>query len=276
MDNDERRRSGIIPALTREPDRTHASDLRTLVVVPTYNERTNLPLLVDQVMQKTPYSVLVVDDASPDGTGQVAEELARRYQHRISVLHRSPPRGLGRSYRDGFKRALEMGADFVCQMDADLSHDPAYLPQLVAAAADADVVVGSRYLTGVSVANWPLYRLLLSLGGNAYVRTITGLQVWDATSGFKCWRRSALSRVLEIPLRSEGYALQFEMLFHAARSKLRIVELPIIFVERREGASKMSGRVMRESLVRPLQLVLSRSSRHHVETQPLSSEMRAR
>ena len=227
-------------------------------------------------MEKTPYSVLVVDDASPDGTGQLAEDLARQYEPRISVLHRSPPRGLGRSYRDGFRRALEMGADFVCQMDADLSHDPAYLPQLVAAAADADIVVGSRYLTGVSVANWPLYRLLLSLGGNAYVRIVTGLRVWDATSGFKCWRRAALSSVLDIPLRSEGYALQFEMLFHAARAKLRIVELPIIFVERREGASKMSGRVMRESLIRPLQLIFSRSSRNRVEQQQLSSEMRIR
>lgn len=247
---------------------------RMVVVVPTYNERTNLPLLIGQVMEQTGFSVLVVDDSSPDGTGQIAEDLSRSYAGRVAVLHRSPPRGLGRSYQEGLRRALELGAEVICQMDADLSHDPAYLPQLVAATDEADVIVGSRYVTGVSVANWPLHRLLLSLAGNAYVRMITGLRVRDATSGFKCWRRSALNRVLDSPLRSEGYALQFEMLFHAARARFRIVEIPIIFVERREGASKMSWRVMRESLLRPLQLMLSRPSRAPVDAHPRSSEMR--
>jgi dolichol-phosphate mannosyltransferase len=233
----------------------------TVVVVPTYNERTNLPILVAQVMQDTPYSMLVVDDASPDGTGEVAETLTRRYPGRVAVLHRSPPRGLGRSYLDGMRRALELGAELVCQMDADLSHDPEYLSALVAASGNADVVVGSRYLTGVSVANWPLHRLMLSVAANRYVRMITGLPVRDVTSGFKCWRRKALLSVLDMPLRSGGYALQFEMLFYAAQDRQRIVEVPIIFIERREGASKMSGRVIRESALRPLQLILTNRSR---------------
>ena len=248
----------------------------TVVVVPTYNEHTNLPILVNQVMEKTPFSILVVDDASPDGTGRIAEELACAYPGRLAVLHRSPPRGLGRSYVDGMRRALELGAEFVCQMDADLSHDPEYLSTLVTTAAHADVVVGSRYLTGVSVANWPLHRLLLSLAANRYVRTVTGLNVRDATSGFKCWRRKALISVMDVPLRSEGYALQFEMLFHAAREGQRIVEVPIVFIERREGASKMSGRVIRESFLRPLQLLLTRPSRVPFGHRTSSGEMRIR
>ena len=231
---------------------------RTLVVIPTYNECVNLPLITHRIMRETPFSLLVVDDNSPDGTGAIADRLATQYHDRMTVLHRTGPRGLGRSYLDGMRYALAHGAERVCQMDADLSHGPEYLPALVAATTDADVAVGSRYLTGVSVANWPLRRLLLSLGANAYVRLVTGLPVHDTTSGFKCWRRDALAQVLEQPIRSEGYALQFEMLFHAHRFARRIVEVPIVFVERCEGASKMSGRVIFESMLRPLALVLSR------------------
>jgi len=232
----------------------------TVVVVPTYNERTNLPVLVRRVMQETSYAMLVVDDASPDGTGEAADDLSSQYPNRIAVLHRRPPRGLGYSYIEGMRLALDLGAEIVCQMDADLSHDPQYLHALVTAADEADVAVGSRYVTGVSVANWAVHRLLLSLAANRYVRTITRLPIADVTSGFKCWRREALMSVIEKPLRSGGYALQFEMLFYAAREGFRIVEVPIIFVERRDGASKMSGRVIRESMLRPIQLRLMRRS----------------
>jgi dolichol-phosphate mannosyltransferase len=231
---------------------------RTLVVIPTYNECVNLPRITQRILQETPFSILVVDDDSPDGTGAVADELARGAPDRMAVLHRTGARGLGRSYVDGMRRALALGAERVVQMDADLSHGPEYLTTLVAATDTADVAVGSRYLTGVSVANWPLRRLLLSLGANHYVRLITGLPVRDMTSGFKCWRRDALWRVLQQPILSEGYALQFEMLVHAHRFGHRIVEIPIIFVERRDGASKMSGRVIWESMWRPLALRFGR------------------
>ena len=245
----------------------------TLVVIPTYNERENLPTLVRKVIETTPFAVLVVDDASPDGTGRVADELVSAYPGRVAVLHRGGRRGLGRSYRDGFRHALHLGAEIICQMDADLSHDPGDLPRLVSASADADVVVGSRYIRGAAVANWPLHRLLLSRAGNAYVRIVTGLRLRDVTSGFKCWRRSALAAVMNQPLHSDGYAVQFEMLFHAARARMHLVEIPIIFVERREGVSKMSGRVIRESLMRPIQLLLSRPVHVAVDARALSSDV---
>jgi dolichol-phosphate mannosyltransferase len=238
----------------------HFARPQTLVIIPTFNERINLPLVVGRIMRETPFAVLVVDDDSPDGTGRVADELAAQHPGRLTVLHRQPPRGLGRSYVDGMRHALALGATRICQMDADLSHGPEYLQTLVEATEHADVAVGSRYVTGVSVANWPLRRLLLSLVANNYVRLITGLPVRDTTSGFKCWRHEALRAVLDEPLRSDGYALQFEMLFHAHRRGRRIVEVPIVFVERRDGASKMSGRVIWESVLRPIGLIFSRPS----------------
>lgn len=230
----------------------------TRVVIPTYNERANLPIIAERIIRETTFSLLVVDDNSPDGTGRIADELAAAHPDRVAVLHRTGIRGLGRSYIDGMRHAIALGADRICQMDADLSHGPEYLEALVAATNEADVAVGSRYSTGISVANWPLRRLLLSMLANTYVRWVTGIPVRDTTSGFKCWRRDALLAVLQQPLRSHGYALQFEMLFHAYRFRRRIVEVPIVFVERREGVSKMSGRVILESVVRPFGLVLSR------------------
>jgi dolichol-phosphate mannosyltransferase len=231
----------------------------TLVVIPTYNERDNLPVITRRVLHETACSILVVDDNSPDGTGAIADELVAQHPDRVAVLHRRGPRGLGRSYVEGLAHAITLGAERVCQMDADLSHGPEYLNALVAATDRADVAVGSRYATGVSVANWPLRRLLLSLAANSYVRMITGVPIRDLTSGFKCWRRDALRLVLQQTLRSGGYALQYEMLFYAHRFRRRIVEVPIVFVERREGASKMSGRVIWESVWRPLSLVLRRA-----------------
>lgn len=248
-----RRDIGVVPCM-------FIASPRTLVVIPTYNERVNLPVITHRIMRETTLSVLVVDDHSPDGTGDVADDLASQYSSRMAVLHRTGPRGLGRSYLDGMRYALAVGAERICQMDADLSHGPEYLHELVTATNTADVAVGSRYINGVSVANWPLRRLLLSLTANRYVRTITGLPVRDTTSGFKCWRREALWHVLQQPLLSQGYSLQFEMLFHAFRARQRLVEVPIVFVERREGASKMSWRVIWESVWRPIGLVLSRPS----------------
>jgi dolichol-phosphate mannosyltransferase len=232
---------------------------RVLVVTPTYNERDNLPVLVRQVLDRGPqFSVLVVDDASPDGTGQVADALAAEFPGRVHVLHRTGKRGLGRSYVDALSQAITMDVDVVCQMDADFSHDPAYLPELVRGLTEGghDLVIGSRYLNGVSVVNWPLRRLILSTFANRYVRAITGLPARDCTSGYRCWRREALAR---LPLRrfvSDGYAFLVEMLYEAMGAGCRIGEVPIIYVERREGQSKMSRGVILESIFVPWRLVL--------------------
>jgi dolichol-phosphate mannosyltransferase len=232
-----------------------------VVVVPTYNERDNLPVLTQGILAHPGFRLLVVDDASPDGTGAVADALADAYPGRVEVMHRTGPRGLGRSYVDGLQRALASGADLIFQMDADLSHGPEYLPAIAAAAAEYDVVIGSRYLHGVSVVNWPLHRIVLSAAANCYVRAVTRVAVSDCTSGFRCWRREALER---LPLRamvSNGYAFIVEMLFEASRRGCRIGEVPIIFVERRQGQSKVSARVLAESLIVPWRLVLRRGRR---------------
>jgi len=227
-----------------------------IVVVPTYNERDNLPVLARGVLAHAGYRMLVVDDGSPDGTGAVADRLAAEYAGRVEVVHRTGQRGLGRSYIDGLQKAIaQPDVDLVCQMDADLSHDPAYLPALVAATADHDVVIGSRYLNGVSVVNWPLHRIFLSAFANRYIRTVTSLTPRDCTSGFRCWRRESLAR---LPLRdmvSDGYAFLVEMLFEASRRGCRIGEVPIIFIERRQGQSKVSSSVLLESLITPWRLL---------------------
>ncbi|MCE2540267.1 MAG: polyprenol monophosphomannose synthase [Acidobacteria bacterium] len=225
--------------------------MNVTVVLPTYNERDNLPGLVPDILGRGDYRVLIVDDASPDGTGAVADALAREHPERVDVLHRRGRRGLGRSYVDAFRRVLASGADLVCQMDADLSHDPAYLPALVAAARRFDVVIGSRYLHGVSVVNWPLHRIALSAAANRYVRAITGARVADCTSGFRCWRRDALGRIPLDRLVSNGYAFLIETLHEALRHGARVGEVPIVFVERRHGHSKVSLDVLAESLIMP-------------------------
>jgi dolichol-phosphate mannosyltransferase len=232
-----------------------------VVVTPTYNERENLPILAAGVLAHPGFRLLVVDDGSPDGTGAVADELARTHPGRVEVMHRTGPRGLGRSYIDGLRRALESGADLVFQMDADLSHNPEYLPAMAAAADVYDVVIGSRYLTGVSVVNWPLHRIFLSAFANRYVRAVTRIAVADCTSGFRCWRRDALARMPLSTMVSNGYAFIVEMLYEASRRGCRIGEVPIIFVERRLGQSKVSGRVLAESLIVPWRLVLGRRNR---------------
>ena len=227
-----------------------------LVVVPTYNERENLPVLARGVLAHEGFRMLVVDDASPDGTGAIADALSAEYPGRVSVMHRTGPRGLGRSYIDGLQRALAAdNADLVCQMDADLSHNPEYLPSLAAAAGEHDVVIGSRYLNGVSVVNWPLHRIFLSAFANKYIRAVTRLTPKDCTSGFRCWRREALLKLPLDRMVSDGYAFLVEMLFEAARRGCRIGEVPIIFIERRLGQSKLSGNVLLESLIMPWRLV---------------------
>ncbi len=229
---------------------------RSLVVIPTYNERENLGPLVRQILGHEGCSVMVVDDQSPDGTGELADALAREFPGRVDVVHRTGKRGLGRSYREGFRLALERDTDLICQMDADFSHDPKYLPDLIAAAATHDLVVGSRYLNGISVVNWPLQRLILSTFANRYIRTVTGLEVRDCTGGFRCWRREALGRIPLAQIVSDGYSFMVEMLFEAARRECRIGEVPIVFVERRMGTSKLSGGVLAESLLMPWRLRL--------------------
>lgn len=232
--------------------------MRPLVVVPTYNERENLPRLVAALLPIDALQVLVVDDGSPDGTGDVADDLAAASAGRVRVLHRTGARGLGRSYVDGMRLALEGDATHVCQMDADCSHDPADVPRLLAAAAQADLVVASRYVPGGSVQNWPAHRRALSAFANWYVRAITRLPAFDATSGFRCWRRELLARLPLDRIVSNGYAFQVEMLWEAHAAGGRIVEIPITFVERRTGVSKMSGGVIAESVWLPWRLVAQR------------------
>lgn len=230
------------------------ADPAVLVVVPTYNERDNLPLVVAAVLTRATYRLLIVDDGSPDGTGRVAEALAQTTNRRVSVLHRTGRRGLGRSYVDGFTRAIAEPVEFVCQMDADFSHDPDHLPTLVEAARAHDLVIGSRYVPGGRVVNWPLHRVALSTMANWYIRAAVGLSVRDSTAGFRCWRREALARMPLSQIQSDGYAFQVEMAWEAARRGFRIAEVPISFVERRRGRSKMSWAIVVEALLLPWRL----------------------
>ncbi len=231
--------------------------MKTLVLIPTYNERENLPPLVEEVLAVPGTEILVIDDQSPDGTGALADQLAVSHPERVKVMHRTGRRGLGKSYLDGFRYAATTDVDLVVQMDGDRSHDPTYLPAMIAAAASgADLVVGSRYMNGISVVNWPLRRLILSSMANSYIRTVTGLVIRDCTSGYRCWRREALARLPLDRIRSEGYSFVVEVTFLTASAGLRIAESPIIFIERREGASKLSSGILLESLLTPWRLVL--------------------
>ena len=229
--------------------------MTALVLIPTYNERDNLPLVVAGVLAQPDTRILVIDDGSPDGTGGVGDRLAAEHPARVAVMHRTGARGLGRSYRDGFRAALASDADYVCQMDADLSHDPRFLPALMASAAGgAGLTIGSRYLPGGRVENWPMRRKMLSAVANRYIRLATGLRVRDCTSGYRCWRRQALARLPLDTITSDGYSFLVEVTFHAAAAGLTIAEVPIVFVERRQGSSKLSTSVLVESLVTPMRL----------------------
>lgn len=223
--------------------------MHTLVVVPTYNERITLPMLVDAMPQHV--DVLVVDDNSPDGTGTVADQLVAAIP-RVHVLHRACKSGLGSAYREGFAWGLARGYDAIGEIDADLSHDPRDVPRLVAALDRCDLAIGSRYVPGGAVHAWPAHRLLLSRGGNAYVRALTGLPLADATAGFRVYRRAVLERIDLGEVHAEGYAFQLDMALRAWRLGFRIVEIPITFTERTEGASKMSRAIVVEALWRVL------------------------
>lgn len=229
-----------------------------LVIVPTFNERENLPVLTNALMQFAEVSMLVVDDQSPDGTGALADALALEYPGRISVMHRTGRRGLGRSYVDGIRSVLDRPVDVICQMDSDLSHDPRHLRELIAESAHADVVIGSRYVPGGAVVNWPLRRRLLSRFANTYIRLVTRLSPRDCTSGYRCWRREALAAVPLDHTGSEGYSFLVEMLFAASAAGLKFAEVPITFVERRQGESKLSRGVLVESAITPWRLIATR------------------
>ncbi len=219
------------------------------MVVPTYNEAQNLPPLLERLFSlPLPLHVLIVDDNSPDGTGQVAEELRARYPNRLEVLHRREKRGLGPAYRAGFRHVLERGATVVGQMDADLSHAPERLPDMYRALEDADVVLGSRYVPGGGVdPHWAWYRKLLSWGGNLYARTILGLPIRDVTGGYRLWKRHVLTAIPLDEVRSTGYVFQIEMIYLAHRLGFRIREVPIFFRDRQWGHSKLSFAVQREA-----------------------------
>ncbi len=238
----------------------------TLIIVPTYNERENLPWLLSRIRAEVPdVHVLIVDDGSPDGTADLAEEIFAD-SGCGTVMRRQGARGLGRSYVDGYGWALENGYARVVQMDADLSHDPAHIPAFVAAAESADVVVGSRYIPSGGVKNWPVHRLMLSKFANIYVAAITGLPVKDSTSGFRCYTRRALESMRVHEVRSNGYAFQVEMTARASEAGLRIVESPIIFTDRQHGKSKISRKVLLESMIMPW-----RMRRKHRERWQLSA-----
>ena len=222
---------------------------RALVIVPTYNELSNLGQIVPDILaQDERIEILVVDDNSPDGTGELAEELAKG-NPRIHVIHREGKQGLGTAYIAGFRWALERDYEYVFEMDADHSHDPKHLPEFLEAVQDSDLVLGSRYLDGrVTVVNWPMTRLILSYSANIYARLVTGNKLCDATGGFKCFRRRVLEAIELESVRSNGYSFQIEMSFRAKRKGFRITEIPIVFVDRTDGESKMSGAIVREAI----------------------------
>ncbi len=221
---------------------------KILVVTPTYNEAENIPKLIPAVLRQAPnIDVLVVDDGSPDGTGQIVKDIMARNPH-VRIIERSGKQGLGTAYVAGFKYAIQNGYDYVFEMDADFSHNPNDIPVFLSTIKDYDLVIGSRYIDGVRVLNWPMNRLLLSYSANVYTRIITGLPVHDATGGFKCYRVEALKTIDLDQIRSNGYAFQIEMSFKVWKKGFRLVEIPIVFADRRLGSSKMSKHIVYEAV----------------------------
>ncbi len=222
---------------------------KALVIIPTYNERDNIIRIIDVALSQDPrIEILVVDDGSPDGTGAAVNDRAA-VDSRVHLLSRERKLGLGTAYVAGFRWALERDFEYIFEMDADFSHDPSHLPQFLQSIAEADLVLGSRYRDGkVTVVNWPMARLILSYSANLYARFVTGLPLFDATGGFKCFRRRVLQAIDLADVRSNGYAFQIEMNFRAWHQGFRIVEIPIVFVDRTEGESKMSRKIVREAI----------------------------
>jgi dolichol-phosphate mannosyltransferase len=225
------------------------SSSKTLIVIPTYNERENIVLLIPEIRSTfADADILVVDDSSPDGTSQCVQEIARSIDG-VYVLDRAKKEGLGRAYINGFAWALERSYEYIFEMDADFSHSPQYLPAFMKAVENADLVIGSRYISGVNVVNWPMERLLLSYFGNLAARIIAGIPVKDCTGGYKCFRRSVLENIDLSKIGSSGYSFQVEMNYHVWRKGYRIVEIPIVFTDRQRGTSKMSTKIIREGLL---------------------------
>ena len=220
-----------------------------MVVVPTYNERDNIERLVREILaQDDGIDVLIVDDNSPDGTGEIADKMVAGTS-RVHVIHRAGKLGLGSAYREGFKYALGKGAEYIVEMDADFSHDPKMLPAFFQKIKDYDLVIGSRYLNGVSVVNWPIRRLILSYCASVYTRIVTGLRISDCTGGFKCFRRVVLESIALDKIKSDGYSFQIEVNYRCVEKGFRVGELPIIFIDRHAGSSKMSKKIVREAVV---------------------------
>lgn len=223
--------------------------MRKLVIIPTYNEKENISAMIDKVFSLgEPFDLLVIDDGSPDGTAAIVRSRQTEFQGRLHLLERSGKLGLGTAYLTGFEWGLAQGYDYICEMDCDFSHNPDDLVRLYRVAAEgADVVVGSRYVQGVNVVNWPMSRLLMSYFASKYVRLVTGLPLNDATAGFVCYSRRALEHIDLGAVRMKGYGFQIEMKYTAWKLGMKLCEVPIIFTERREGASKMSGGIFREA-----------------------------
>ena len=243
---------------------------KTLVVVPTYNERENLVPLAQRLMAlPVPVDMLVVDDGSPDGTGKLADELSAKHSC-IHVLHRTEKSGLGRAYIAGFKWALERGYEYVFELDGDFSHNPDDIPMFLEAARDADLVLGSRYMNGIRIINWPLSRLMLSKSAAKYVQIVTGMTITDPTGGYKCFTRRALQAIDLNEIHSNGYSFQIEMTHRLWRQGRKIVEVPIIFTERAQGHSKMSGHIIREAFFMVWRLWLQNKMRRRPTGSPTS------
>ncbi len=233
--------------------------MRCLIVLPTYNEHENLRAIIESIQQHAPtVDVVIVDDESPDGTGKLADELSSEQPEKVFVLHRPRKDGLGRAYVAGFRFALARDYDVVVQMDADFSHDPSYLPVFFEKIRENDLVIGSRYVQGISVVNWDLKRLILSRAASGYVRSVTRMPLTDATSGFKCWRRETLEAIDLEKIFSGGYLFQVEMSYRTYQKKFRIAEVPIIFVERRLGRSKMDWGIIAEAILGVIRMRLRR------------------
>jgi dolichol-phosphate mannosyltransferase len=240
--------AGIAKGRGPVPTRPHAAPGRTLVVLPTYNEKDNLEPMLDAILAYAAVDVLVVDDGSPDGTGQIADRIAAA-NPRVSVLHRSGKQGLGTAYLAGFAESFVRGYEFVCEMDCDFSHAPWDLPRLLAAARDCDLVIGSRYVRGGCTVGWDFRRRMLSRGANLYTRMWLSSGVRDNTAGFRCFRTSALQQLDLAAVSAQGYAFQIEMAFRMVRAGFSVREVPIHFIDRQVGKSKMSGKVAREALM---------------------------
>jgi dolichol-phosphate mannosyltransferase len=232
--------------------------MKTLIIIPTYNELENLRPLLQDIFANAPQTdVLIVDDNSPDGTGKLADEISAE-DTRVHVMHRTGKLGLGTAYIAGFKYAIAQGYDAAFEMDADFSHDPKYLPDFLKAIEHADLVIGSRYVPGGSTPNWKLLRRIISGGGNIYTRLVLGVPVHDCTAGYRCYRREVLENIDLDNVQAQGYAFQVEMAYRVYKKGYRIVETPIVFMDRRVGTSKMSGNIFVEGFVSVLRLRFSK------------------